>query len=372
MQKKIIALAIAGLASTAAFAQTNVTIYGIVDVAYLNSSVSGTSKSNQILGGGLSTSRIGFRGTEDLGNGLSAIFTLEYALANDQVGGGGALGASARQQFLGLTGGFGTVIAGGLQTPAFGLTAKYDALAASAFSPARTLRDGTIAINAAPGNGVFQVNTINPGARLNNAVAYVSPTIAGGLTGTIAYAIGGVSGDNINTKTNEQERTIGVTLEYATGPFGVAFVHHNTTNIGNPANAAADPSAKEYALMGSYDFGVVKLMANYQTSKFDSGVAGVKTENDKMWDVGAVVPVGKGNVHVGYARATDDSAGASDNARGWGVAYTYALSKRTTAYAGYNRVSNDSLSNLSTIGNTAAVANGKSARAYGFGLRHTF
>jgi predicted porin len=371
MQKKIIALAIAGLASTAAFAQTNVTVYGIVDVAYLNSSVSGTSKGNQILGGGLSGSRLGFRGTEDLGNGLKAIFTLEYALANDQVGAGGAIGASARQQFLGLTGDFGTVIAGGLQTPAFGLTAKYDALAASAFSPARTLRDATVAINAAAGNGVFQVNTINPSSRLSNAVAYVSPTIAGGLTGTVAYAIGGVSGDNINTRTNDQERTIGVTVEYATGPFGVAFVHHNTTNIGNPLKAAASGKAKEYALMGSYDFGVVKLLANYQTSKVNAAVTGARTENDKMWDIGAVVPVGKGNVHIGYARATDDSAGASDNARGWGVAYTYAMSKRTTAYAGYNRVSNDNLSNLGTIGGTA-TANGKNARSYGFGLRHTF
>ena len=370
MQKKIIALAIAGLASTAAFAQTNVTVYGIVDVAYLNSSVSGTSKGNQITSGGLSGSRLGFRGTEDLGNGLKAIFTLEYALAADQVGAGGGINA-ARQQFLGLTGDFGTVIAGGLQTPAFGLTAKYDALAASAFSPARTLRDGTVAINSAAGNGVFQVNTINPSSRLSNAVAYVSPKIAGGLTATVAYAIGGISGDNINTRTNDQERTIGVTLEYATGPFGVAFVHHNSTNLTNTAAAAASQKAKEYALMGSYDFGVVKLLANYQTSKVNAAVTGVRSENDKMWDIGAVVPVGKGNVHIGYARATDDSAGASDNARGWGVAYTYALSKRTTAYAGYNRVSNDSLSNLGTIGGTA-TANGKSARSYGFGLRHSF
>ncbi|MBK7685506.1 MAG: porin [Rhodocyclaceae bacterium] len=79
MQKKLIALAIAGLASSAAFAQSNVTIYGIVDVAYTHSS-SGSSSTSGIDSGGWSSSRMGFRGTEDLGDGLKALFTLEYGL----------------------------------------------------------------------------------------------------------------------------------------------------------------------------------------------------------------------------------------------------------------------------------------------------
>ena len=82
MQKKLIALAVAGLASTAAFAQSNVTIYGIVDAGYVNSSVDraagGNGNFSGIQSGVWAGSRLGFRGEEGLGNGLKAVFTLEY------------------------------------------------------------------------------------------------------------------------------------------------------------------------------------------------------------------------------------------------------------------------------------------------------
>ncbi len=140
MQKKIIALAIAGLASTAAFAQSNVTIYGIADVGVAQARSSGNLTATTVRSGGLSTSRIGFKGVEDLGNGLKALFVLEYALDVDQnTGIGGAasrattgMGAAgpARQQLVGLTGGFGTVAAGRLQTTAFDWQGKYQTLRA--------------------------------------------------------------------------------------------------------------------------------------------------------------------------------------------------------------------------------------------------
>ena len=79
MQKKLIALAIAGL-SGAAFAQSNVSIYGVADMFYAHVSASGAPNANAIDSGGLAGSRIGFKGTEALGNGTSALFVLEYAL----------------------------------------------------------------------------------------------------------------------------------------------------------------------------------------------------------------------------------------------------------------------------------------------------
>ncbi|MBK7685504.1 MAG: porin [Rhodocyclaceae bacterium] len=78
MQKKIIALAIAGLASSAAFAQTNVTVYGKIDMSYEHSSGTGGSKTTGINSGGHDGSRLGFRGEEALGGGMKAIFGLEY------------------------------------------------------------------------------------------------------------------------------------------------------------------------------------------------------------------------------------------------------------------------------------------------------
>src|SRR5574343_1812592 len=103
MQKKIIALAVAALASTAAFAQTNVTIYGIADVGVAGSFGGGQGGQANVISGGLSGSRIGFKGVEDLGNGLKALFTLEYSIDMDaNTGVGAGTSAGARQQFVGL------------------------------------------------------------------------------------------------------------------------------------------------------------------------------------------------------------------------------------------------------------------------------
>ena len=111
MQKKLIALAVAGLASSAAFAQSNVTIYGIADIAYVHSS-SGSSKTNGVDSGGWSSSRLGFKGTEDLGDGMKAVFTLEYGLSPDVNSGVGVTatgGGNARQTWVGLQNSMGTI-----------------------------------------------------------------------------------------------------------------------------------------------------------------------------------------------------------------------------------------------------------------------
>ena len=152
MQKKIIALAVAGLASTTAFAQSNVTVYGVVDAGYVytsgNLANGDKAKANAIESGILAGSRIGFKGEEALGNGLKAVFTLEYGLGidgNNGLGGttGAAVGgtngsvlsaAAARQQFVGLGGGFGTVTFGRQYAPGYAATVRNDAIIGSVVS----------------------------------------------------------------------------------------------------------------------------------------------------------------------------------------------------------------------------------------------
>ncbi|MFV0371011.1 MAG: porin, partial [Azonexus sp.] len=168
MQKKLIALAIAAAASGAAFAQTNVTIFGIADVGYVGVDADGGKFQHNINSGVLSTSRIGFKGAEDLGNGLKAIFNLEYGLLLDQNTGIGASGAVARQQFVGLTGGFGTVVAGRLQTAGLDYTVAGSALGGSA---------AVGAITQVSANDDFPL--LNNGSRADNAVAYISPSFGG-------------------------------------------------------------------------------------------------------------------------------------------------------------------------------------------------
>ncbi|PKO55512.1 MAG: porin, partial [Betaproteobacteria bacterium HGW-Betaproteobacteria-21] len=120
MQKKLIALAVAGLMSAPVFAQSNVTIYGIVDMGYKNlgnNVNSAVGNRSAIDSGQYSGSRLGFRGTEDLGNGLKASFVLETGINVDNGGFNQGNTAFARQSFVALSGGFGTVALGRQYTP---------------------------------------------------------------------------------------------------------------------------------------------------------------------------------------------------------------------------------------------------------------
>ena len=124
MQKKLIALAVAGLASTGAFAQANVTVYGVADATFDVVKISGDAKND--LGNttrvSTNSSLIGFKGAESLGNGLTAVFQFESGVGFDNAG---ALGAT-RDSFVGLAGGFGTVVLGNLTGPTRALGGAVD------------------------------------------------------------------------------------------------------------------------------------------------------------------------------------------------------------------------------------------------------
>jgi len=363
MQKKIIALAIAGLASTAAFAQTNVTIYGIADVGVAQVRSNGSLTSTQVVSGGLSTSRIGFKGVEDLGNGLKALFVLEYRLdmdKNTSIGGNyGNVGGStpnasgpARQQLVGLTGGFGTVAAGRLQTTAFDWQSKYITLGATAF-------DG---YNKMTGN--YRINLTND-ARAENAVAYISPSM-GGVTVALNHAFALEQGASA-TANNISATLIGV--YYDNGPLSVGFVGEKLQ--GGGLSEAAE--ATDLALGASYDFKVVKLTGTYQTTK--SNAAGATADAAKfnsVYHLGAQIPVGaKGAVHVQWAQNTNKSNThlGDDNGKGLSVAYTHALSKRTTAYAGIGYLDNSGNGSSYSYGSSRPEG---SSNIIAAGLRHAF
>lgn len=375
MQKKIIALAVAAMASGAAFAQSNVTVYGVVDMGYVNASAqnsaTGAQKFSGINSGNQFGSRLGFRGTEDLGNGLKALFTLEYGLAADV--GAASWTGTARQSFLGLTGNFGTVVAGRLQNPGYNFALKYDTFGASINSPVGQLSDNAgLSISARDGLG-----------RLDNAVAYVSPTFSG-LTLVAAYAFGeqiknnnmaavpaGVRGDNTSP-----QAVWALAAEYAIGDLNVGVVYHDLNDIGGTNSAQVAHDRSEYGVGASYDFKVAKLSAMYQRSK-DDNIANAANADDtiKLWQVGVGVPVGaKGLVEVGYGRLKNDrSAGRADQgAKVWALTYEHSLSKRTTAYAGYNRLNNDSNTAYTNLNTGVLTSNGKNASQFTVGMRHSF
>jgi predicted porin len=442
MQKKLIALAVASVASGAAFAQTNVTMYGIVDAGYLYSSgdagrayfpvdaagvraasgpaigmaqVPGKNTFSGIQSGLLSGSRLGFRGEEALGNGLKAVFTLEYALGIDGNNGvGNTGGLNARQQFVGLAGNFGQIALGRQYAPGYFATVNNDPAGGAAFEPQSFM-------TAQAGN------TISPtsGARWNNALTYTSPNW-GGFTGRAIYSFGENSNCVVRAPAGGTATTTTVTYNddcvsttdnsrwalganFATGGLNLDAVYqvrqdvrstdgyipnannalplltnNSVPSTGNNTVAVAPityttssfawgKDIAEWYVGGSYDFKVVKVMASYQ----DQNDKNFYNNDNSTWTVGAVVPLGNAAIHLQWAQ-TDFDGLVDGKSNGAMIAGTYAFSKRTTAYAGYVWVKNDNDSmplnpvsgSAGGFGGTGGI--GESNNTFLAGLRHSF
>ena len=377
MQKKIIALAIAGLASTAAFAQSNVTIYGRMDLgAAYRTGDSGDALADlggkyEIASGVASGSRIGFKGVEDLGNGLKAVFQTEFGIGIDQPAGqarvndaGGtqtgqtAAGTNAtwtnRNSYVGLAGGFGTVVAGRLDGVRYGIFNTYDPFAG-----------GTI--------GNFTQMTIQVD-RADNAIAYISPNfsgfglvlayssnIAGNESGRYATAfLPAVGGNN----TDQVLHTIMGT--YDNGPLSARLDYEEVTFPGQNASKTWVATAA-----GSYDFGAVKVSALIDQIKNKD--AGLKQQ---AWMIGAKAPIGKFTVKANIGGVKDKINDDQDSLK-WALGVDYSLSKRTYVYANYGQIKNDdgAARSISWAANTGAgnsTVGGYGTVGVDFGIAHTF
>ena len=385
MQKKLIALAVAGLASGIASAQTNVTMYGVLDLAYAYSSgnagrnglgikIPGTNTFSGITGVGAGN-RLGFKGEEALGNGLKAVFTLEYGLDPDINCGIGTCGLNARQQFVGLASNYGTVALGRQYAPGFNASANNDALDASDFG----IQSSLSAING-------MTITPNSPARFNNAITYTSPDLSGFKASAIYSfgetrdASGSYNDKQVSTTDNGK---YGLGLNYANGPINFDAVWQSRTNVVVPTAAppyqlaGTGKSINEWYVGGSYDFKVVKAFASYQALDNNNNVrmyGGI--DSSDLWSVGLTAPIGRGTLGLSYGRLTTDRSYASDGVSwGAGTQYVYPLSKRTSLYAAYSYFSNNN--NVLLPGQAIAIpgivgATGESNYALGTGITHSF
>ncbi|MGE5469196.1 MAG: porin [Bacteroidota bacterium] len=380
MQKKIIALAVAALASSAAFAQSNVTVYGVVDAGVARMTATGVKSQMAVESGMLGGSRIGFKGVEDLGNGLKALFTLEYALAVDDNTGVGAVDQAgtfgsgttasnwsssvARQQFVGLTGGFGTAVIGRLQTAGYDWACGYNPLGGSALDTVGKLGAATLLSCGSAG-------------RANNAVAYISPSF-GGVTVAVNHAKVTES-RALNTTTvgaiptgSDTNAYLG-SVTYAAGPVSASAIY---SKINADATTLNNTNVREWGVAGSYDFKVVKLFATYQSQKTTPAAVGADGSN-KKYSIAVAAPVGAAGTVVGsYARnKLNNNTTVDDSSNAWNVSYLHALSKRTTAYAGYTHVSNQTHGDVGIVGdyNPNGVGTGDgNASVLGLGINHKF
>lgn len=361
MKKSLLALAILSAFSGAASAQTSTTIYGIVDAGInFDNGGSTAGRTWRLQSGQQSGSRLGFKGTEALGGGLSGIFTLESGFGVDtgtSLQGGRLFG---RQAWVGLTSNnLGTIKLGRQQTPLY--------YAADTIDPFRINQAGNL--QAAFGYGLY---LLDPLARSDNTISYTTPDFSG-FTGTVSYGFGETPG---NFSAN---RNWNAAVSYVNGPINVQVVYDKAlapalTLTGNQAadfagffGIAPTPTpaidVKTAFVGGTYDFGVAKAHLAFADTRAELGGASLK---DRNYLVGVSAPVGAaGSVQASWIRndLRDLSSGASNQ---YAIGYTHALSKRTNLYtsAGYTR--NDDNVRLN------AAAAGDSDRTFQLGVRHLF
>ncbi len=391
MKKSLIALAVLGAFAGVGTAQAadSVQLYGIIDLGVTHftglkpaGTGTGTVSSTGLSSGVQSGSRIGVKGKEDLGGGLSAIFTAETgfcAAGTNQNQGTVSPGSPAggfctgggfmqRQAFAGLTGGFGTLVAGRMYTPVFNAEANV----ADPFGWGLTGTMGNISI-------VGQLGL----ARANQAVAYVSPSF-GGFTVTGAYSFAPLAAGTVPTASGVGSNVPRAGIlqgQYANGPITAGLSYLMATNIMINSGGVNDGKASMWQAYGAYDLGVAKLSAIYERASSDY-VSG----NLRFWSLGATVPVGPGAILASYGNFKSSwpaVAGSNTvlssvpqlgNPKQWAIGYTYALSKRTNLYASYARITNDTNTALavgSSTDSNKGVA-GQNSNGIALGIRHQF
>ncbi|HWP10705.1 MAG TPA: porin, partial [Ramlibacter sp.] len=347
MKKSLIALAVLATAGVAS-AQSSVTLFGIVD-ATLAFGKGDTTDKTQLTNSGYNSSRLGFRGTEDLGGGMSASFWLEAGLANDdgqgaatssnnQPSGTGAAVAGRqgltfnRRSTVSLAGGWGEVRLGRDYTPQFWNLTVFDPFGTNGVGTTLTLISG-------------QANTDPVTIRASNSIGYFLPGNLGGFYGQAQYYMG----ENPSQPSANEDDGMGggVRVGFASGPFNVAGAF-SRTNF-----AAGD--FKTWNVGGQWDFGFAKLMAQYVDHKLQGPAIDL---HGKGWLIGGLVPVGAGEIRLSYSAY--DYGVASAEAKKYALGYVHNLSKRTALYATYAHLSNDGAAALSLNGSTTPAGGSSS------------
>lgn len=354
MKKSLIALAVLA-ASGAAMAQSSVTLYGVADagVTYLN----GNDNWSGVTSGNNLTSRLGFRGTEDLGGGLKANFVLEGGFNLDTGDGksGGASGTGfefKRRSTVGLAGSFGEVRLGRELTAAYNATARYDVFGGVGLGYSRLWADGAVA------DANANATAVTTNLRISNAVTYVSPDFSG-------FKVGLNYGFGETTNGNSDSSYMGAGLMYDNGPLSLGL---GLERLNNGVNSVATSDIDAWSLGGSYDFGVAKLLAGYRESTVDRATG----ENKRLgYYVAATAPVGAGTVRVSYNRYENELANLKEKADQFAIGYVYGLSKRTSVYGTYAYIKNKDGANLYTLGSGGLKNNG-SQQGMQVGITHTF
>jgi predicted porin len=403
MKKSLLVLA-ALAACGAASAQSTVTLFGVVDAAYRN--VSNKSESTNPFGpfysvkasrtelanSGLSSSRLGFRGVEDLGGGLSASFWLESPITNDD----GATGLSnfSRRSTVSLAGSFGEIRLGRDKTATVLNEEQFDPFADTGIGGSLIIDANETSVS---GTGYGSNSTYK---RAGNMVQYFLPRNLGGFYGNVGYSLHELTRTSPDSvagadKTNTG-RHIGGRVGYAAGPLDVAasYAQNDTSfTTGSGAAAVARPGKiKTFNLGATYDFGVAKLFGEYSRSKDQRDPLNVFTRVPDVdltgYLIGVTVPIGPGQIRASYSQVKYDFnrvpvlgvVNAPDpKSNKLALGYVHNLSKRTALYGTIARVTNKNGAGNTVGAGPSYVATynrvalqPRTSMGYEFGIRHSF
>ena len=443
MKKSLFAVAAMTAVAGAAQAQSSVTVYGILDAGYVGSNTTLNSSSGSVPGGNTKnqvsqfgtsaeqTSRLGFKGTEDLGGGKSAFFTAEFQLypTDQTLSGNSNTGLLNRQTFVGLkSNGIGQFAVGTQYTPihnAVGATdpGQQNNIAGNVIYAAATGPSATIASDAAKiggGTNAYTVRTANTltastdtfaGFKLNgmytmnNSNTTLLTSTSGGVVNGNGWGLGlDYTWNKLFATANVQQLKQVTTLATLAGNLGAGYTMSTASTVNSGWNAwgqaggtavlgtASTTGATSGAVLtapinvqdnqayvgATYDFGILKAYANWvsrKASDYSNSNYFIKRQAEQIGVRSFITPTIEAWGSAGLGRYT--AAGPSNptaNFSGWQLGSNYWLSKRTNLYAiyGYTSTSNAAFTTLTTTNGTSTATISSNISNYAIGVRHTF
>lgn len=341
MEKSVLAAALAVFA-TGVSAQ-NVTVYGMMDAGFQKHN-NGTGSYTRGADNALITSRLGFRGTEDLGGGFKANFQLESQL-NPNSGSMGSTTVAANETFnleawVGISGALGEIRMG-----------RQDV------SDATNIDTRTSQFNNF-GHRAINGTAIELGTDQKNVVKYISPTF-GGISLQLGYGSANSAGATTDT-TGDQK---GASVSFSKGPVKLfAGIHKIDTTA-----TAGERDFSAYG--GSYDFGFASVGITHARGDVNN----INGAENKATQGSVRVPLENGlAVHAVYAVTEDGAQTSGGDGKGYTVGMSKALSKRTTLYASFTGVDNDANARMYMAGQVAAPTAGLDTKTTSFGIAHVF
>ncbi|MDE2592659.1 MAG: porin [Burkholderiales bacterium] len=365
MKKTLLALA-AFAAASAAFAQSSVTLYGVVDVSV--EKVKGDHQVNRVSSDNLTISRIGFKGTEDIGGGLKANFVLESAVGAD-TGASNTTRFFDRAAWVGLAGGAGELRLGRQDSSIGALAGDVTILGGQNYDDLKIV--GTRAAVAY--------------RREDNAITYVLPAVVPGVTAQVQYSTAaGISGPTASISTGAEgtapytgnyNKAYGLSVKYAAGPViaGLGYLNVADSDSATPG----DQRANATLVYGGYDLGVAKVIGYFDSETNPSNIAAPAADRKRLslYGLKAIVPVSADlSVQAGISKAKNVAGkdAGNDDAVITSVKAVYKLSKRTAVYGIATAVNNETQAGKVISGAPALTNKDALAGGVAFGINHAF